>query len=598
MFANIRNVFHDAAEDFSQRFERNRRGRRENHGFSQSRQTREDHPQDQPQQDQPPTTQRAPPASIKAIKQLPTIRVEPEDLVDPNNRVCCICLDDNNLDDRVTRLPCAHIFHTRCIVDWLANHSCTCPVCRYELPTDDPQFEAGRIKRMLSRKPRYAMHELKRMPISKLLELNREPASGVLEKKDLIKNLIEKNRIDLIPSPEPVEYDLEVLMNMKISELKKTMAEAGVFFRREDVLMKSDMISLFENSGRLTLIKTQSDESMAPSDYEWTNVKATIDNSRTSSSTSSFNEGDEILVETVQDDSMSLQEDSMNEKHVEPTIEMFPNQFIENTGNEIRSSEGVTTNDSMSVSPALSNTENQWPLYNDTENSLHEIPSETSDIQIPIHMENTPQDHPMTENITLSDSVESTSSDGNFNVIRPDQSIEAETQVREEMPIDFENLPTDNDSMTNLTDLRSTFQHYTINNLQTLGRDLQIDLSKCLERDEMIEIFVDADITGNSDPSALSELMFSSWSVSQLRVIATKININISECTTKDEMVEMILYAGNVERPYLRDYLRSLSPLTTKSLTDLRAIAREFRINISDCLEKDEIINRLMSRSH
>jgi uncharacterized protein (DUF4415 family) len=41
-----------------------------------------------------PDSQRAPPASARAIRQLPTIRVAPEDLVDPSNRECCICLEE------------------------------------------------------------------------------------------------------------------------------------------------------------------------------------------------------------------------------------------------------------------------------------------------------------------------------------------------------------------------------------------------------------------------------------------------------------------------------------------------------------------------
>mmetsp|Transcript_43777 Transcript_43777/g.106169 ORF Transcript_43777/g.106169 Transcript_43777/m.106169 type:complete len:256 (+) Transcript_43777:125-892(+) len=119
----------------------------------------------------PEPRQKTPPASTKAIRMLPTIRVAPEDLIDQNNRECCVCLECNQLDDRVLRLPCAHIFHAHCIVDWLANHSCTCPVCRYELPTDNPQYEVGRIERMKTRKPRYALHELKRLSVQDLLAL-------------------------------------------------------------------------------------------------------------------------------------------------------------------------------------------------------------------------------------------------------------------------------------------------------------------------------------------------------------------------------------------------------------------------------------------
>jgi hypothetical protein len=36
----------------------------------------------------------APPASLKALRQLPIVKVAPEDLVDENNRECCICLEE------------------------------------------------------------------------------------------------------------------------------------------------------------------------------------------------------------------------------------------------------------------------------------------------------------------------------------------------------------------------------------------------------------------------------------------------------------------------------------------------------------------------
>lgn len=35
-----------------------------------------------------------PPASAKALRQLPTVKVAPEDLVDESNRECCICLEE------------------------------------------------------------------------------------------------------------------------------------------------------------------------------------------------------------------------------------------------------------------------------------------------------------------------------------------------------------------------------------------------------------------------------------------------------------------------------------------------------------------------
>tara|TARA_B110000971_G_C19558604_1_gene297700 strand:- start:97 stop:426 length:330 start_codon:yes stop_codon:yes gene_type:complete len=44
---------------------------------------------------------------------------------------CCICLDKFKKKDKIRMLKCAHKFHDKCILDWLANHD-TCPKCNIE----------------------------------------------------------------------------------------------------------------------------------------------------------------------------------------------------------------------------------------------------------------------------------------------------------------------------------------------------------------------------------------------------------------------------------------------------------------------------------
>jgi len=59
---------------------------------------------------------------------------------------CIICREEFAAGGAaaVLRLPCAHAFHEGCLDAWLRGRN-TCPVCRYELPTDDAEYERQRL---------------------------------------------------------------------------------------------------------------------------------------------------------------------------------------------------------------------------------------------------------------------------------------------------------------------------------------------------------------------------------------------------------------------------------------------------------------------
>jgi hypothetical protein len=59
---------------------------------------------------------------------------------------CSICLMDINDGQNTILLPCGHMFHSDCVTKWLEIHN-TCPLCRFELPTDDPNYERERRER-------------------------------------------------------------------------------------------------------------------------------------------------------------------------------------------------------------------------------------------------------------------------------------------------------------------------------------------------------------------------------------------------------------------------------------------------------------------
>ncbi|KAK6925450.1 Zinc finger, RING-type [Dillenia turbinata] len=80
-----------------------------------------------------------PPASKSAVEGLPSIKVTDELLASDSSQ-CAVCMDTFELGTEAKQMPCKHIYHSDCILPWLELHN-SCPVCRYELPTDDPDYE-------------------------------------------------------------------------------------------------------------------------------------------------------------------------------------------------------------------------------------------------------------------------------------------------------------------------------------------------------------------------------------------------------------------------------------------------------------------------
>ncbi|KAF2744448.1 hypothetical protein M011DRAFT_408773 [Sporormia fimetaria CBS 119925] len=76
------------------------------------------------------TSSNAPgPAPQSEIDKLPRKAVSLEMLGAEGRAECSICMDEVNIGEEVTELPCHHWFHHACIAAWLGEHD-TCPHCR------------------------------------------------------------------------------------------------------------------------------------------------------------------------------------------------------------------------------------------------------------------------------------------------------------------------------------------------------------------------------------------------------------------------------------------------------------------------------------
>ncbi|KAK9748172.1 hypothetical protein RND81_02G041000 [Saponaria officinalis] len=85
-----------------------------------------------------------PPASKAVVENLPSVVITKEYVIDEKS-LCAVCKDHIEVGEKGRKLPCSHLYHGDCIIPWLGIRN-TCPVCRFELPTDDPDYERRRTR--------------------------------------------------------------------------------------------------------------------------------------------------------------------------------------------------------------------------------------------------------------------------------------------------------------------------------------------------------------------------------------------------------------------------------------------------------------------
>ncbi|KAF3041973.1 hypothetical protein E8E12_009434 [Didymella heteroderae] len=79
--------------------------------------------------EQTATSNAPPPATQADIDALPRKKVDESMLGPEHTAECSICMDEVNIGEEVTELPCKHWFHHTCVSAWLLEHD-TCPHCR------------------------------------------------------------------------------------------------------------------------------------------------------------------------------------------------------------------------------------------------------------------------------------------------------------------------------------------------------------------------------------------------------------------------------------------------------------------------------------
>lgn len=74
-----------------------------------------------------------PPASKAAIESMPTVEIQESHICDEIN--CGVCKEAFELGVHVKKMPCQHLYHSDCILPWLALRN-SCPICRHVIPSE------------------------------------------------------------------------------------------------------------------------------------------------------------------------------------------------------------------------------------------------------------------------------------------------------------------------------------------------------------------------------------------------------------------------------------------------------------------------------
>lgn len=77
-----------------------------------------------------------PPASKKALKRLKRFSLKERFCKRKNGKIelpnCCICQCEIEIREETVLLPCGHMYHWDCCLQWLKTNN-TCPICRFEI---------------------------------------------------------------------------------------------------------------------------------------------------------------------------------------------------------------------------------------------------------------------------------------------------------------------------------------------------------------------------------------------------------------------------------------------------------------------------------
>ena len=115
----------------------------------------------------------------------------------------------------------------------------------------------------------------------------------------------------------------------------------------------------------------------------------------------------------------------------------------------------------------------------------------------------------------------------------------------------------------------------------------------CVEKSEIIAR-LQGSTSAKSSPAGPSVADFNKWTNTQIQVLLSSVNgIDSSAVDDTNRTASLNRLLANKSEDVLKK-LQTVVGLPTSSLSALRSLASEHRVDISDCVEKEEVVKKLI----
>lgn len=570
-----------------------------------------------------------PPCSRKVLERLPQVVVGPEDWVYEGRRHCSVCWEEHQSGHIAIRLPCAHLFHRDCIIPWLEHSSCACPVCRYLLPTDDPSYEVIRINTMQDRRPQFCPHELCHLAVPQLRELGPSPP-GCRDKSDWVRHLISSDRIRVWPNPPPIPLHWSDVQSMTAKQLKDTLRKAGIDpdHATQAAIETSDLRQLLLSSNRVEVVGRpppppppplpqssllDSSEDSADGNCDPTSDRAVESTAGTYQAPTKLPPSDNYRTtrrgRTVRVETVLVDNDDVDEGEVD--IEGASDQGdcgVPGAAPENDPLRGCSVGGLPAGEEEVGETElgdGAIPVAAEVDLE-EEVPRCTVDDEGEVTGDDTTTS---TAELPEDDRSHSTSE------LPEDENVDS-TQKSLQVPTPHHN---DYDALETAIALPNAFPDYAqrrlrswgVRQLQNLAQNLSVDVNYCRERGELAELLVDVLIrecynendVGPTESSRRPPPWWEpgSWSACERCVLASVLDLHHvwpDAAAAAGSTAAVPLAAAEAARDRLwraahAPHLAALYRLQGRTAGQLRDLARQWRVDASDCPDKADLLLRL-----